>query len=80
MRNIYLLAFFAFLSLSSCRFMGKRVHGNGVIKTIDRSVSPFQEVEANGDIKLLVTQGDLQSLKIQETRISYHIRSNSGRR
>jgi hypothetical protein len=60
--------------------MGKRVHGNGVIKTIDRSVSPFQEVEANGDIKLLVTQGDLQSLKIQETRISYHIRSNSGRR
>jgi len=65
MRNIYVLAFIAFLGLTSCRFMGKRVHGNGVIKTIEQSVSSFQEVEANGDIKLLVTQGDLKPVKIE---------------
>ncbi len=73
MRNIYLLTFLAFAGLVSCRFMGKRVHGNGVIKTIERPVSSFQEVEANGDIKLLVSQGDLKSVRIEgdENILSY---------
>jgi hypothetical protein len=59
------LAFFAILGLTSCRFFGKRVNGNGIIKTEERPVSAFKQVEANGDIKLFVTQGDLKPVKIE---------------
>jgi Putative auto-transporter adhesin, head GIN domain len=59
------LAFFAILGLTSCRFFGKHVNGNGIIKTEDRPVSAFKQVEANGDIKLFVTQGDLKPVKIE---------------
>jgi hypothetical protein len=65
MKKYYFLAIIAFLGLASCRFFGKRVHGNGVITTAEKPVSPFQEVEANGDIKLIVTQGDLKPVKIE---------------
>jgi hypothetical protein len=65
MRKINFLLFVAFLSLVSCRFMGKRIRGNGVIKTEERSVSAFKEVEANGDVRLIVIQGDLKPIKIE---------------
>lgn len=65
MRKITILAFLAFLSLSSCRFMGRRIRGNGVIKSEERTVSAFKEVEAAGDIRLIVIQGDLKPIKIE---------------
>jgi hypothetical protein len=73
MKKIYLLSFLALLGLASCRFLGKRVHGNGVIKSTERSVSSFKEVEANGDIKLIVIQGDLKPVRIEcdENLLSY---------
>jgi hypothetical protein len=73
MSKLYLLSFIVFLGLASCRFLGKRIHGNGVIKTIEKPVSPFKEVEANGDIKLLVVQGDLKPVKLEgdENILSY---------
>jgi len=45
--------------------MGKRVHGNGNIKTEDRQVSEFKNVEVGGAAKVLVSQGDHSSLKIE---------------
>jgi hypothetical protein len=73
MRKLYFLYFIAFMGLASCRFLGKRIHGNGVITTIEKPVSSFKEVEANGDIKLIVTQGDLKPVKLQgdENILSY---------
>lgn len=73
MKKIYFLSLIAFLGLFSCRFLGKRIHGNGNIKTADRSVSSFKEVEANGNIKLIVTQGDLKPVRIEtdENLLSY---------
>jgi hypothetical protein len=73
MRKLYFLAFIAFLGLASCRFLGKRIRGNGVIKTVERPVSSFKEVEAAGDIKLIVIQGDLKPVKIEgdENILSY---------
>jgi hypothetical protein len=65
MRKYCFLAFFAILGLTSCHFFGKRVKGNGIIKTEERPVSAFKQVEANGDIKLFVTQGDLKPVKIE---------------
>ena len=73
MRKLYFLSFIFFLGLGSCRFLGKRIHGNGVIKIIEKSVSPFKDVEANGNIKLLVIQGDLKPVKLEgdENILSY---------
>ena len=73
MKKVYFLSLIAFLGLFSCRFLGKRIHGNGNIKTVERSVSPFKEVEANGNIKLIVTQGDLKPVRIEsdENLLSY---------
>src|ERR1700716_4159520 len=46
------------LVLGSCRhFMGKKVRGNGNIKTEDRSVSNFKNVEVSGAINVYVSQG-----------------------
>ncbi|HEY2349365.1 MAG TPA: head GIN domain-containing protein [Puia sp.] len=73
MRKYYYLALIAILGLSSCRFFGKRVHGNGVIKSEERTVSSFREVEAAGNIQLMVIQGDLQPVKLEgdENILSY---------
>ncbi|HET6999821.1 MAG TPA: head GIN domain-containing protein [Puia sp.] len=65
MRKYYLLMLIASLGLASCRFLGKRVHGNGVIKTEERAVSSFKNVEAAGNIQLLVIQGDLKPVKLE---------------
>jgi hypothetical protein len=56
----------AVLALASCgRFTGKRIRGNGVTKTEERTVSPFKRVEAGGAIKLMVSQGDLKPVKLE---------------
>jgi hypothetical protein len=54
------------LFLASCQgFFGKRVHGNGNIRTEDRQVSDFKNVEVGGAAKVLVSQGDHPSVKIE---------------
>jgi hypothetical protein len=54
------------VSLGSCRhFMGKRIHGNGNIKTEDRSVSSFKNVDVSGAAKVMVSQGDQHSVKVE---------------
>jgi hypothetical protein len=73
MRKLYFLALIVFSGLMSCRFMGKRIHGNGVIKTIEKPVSAFKQVDAGGNVKLIVTQGDLKPVKLEgdENLLSY---------
>jgi Putative auto-transporter adhesin, head GIN domain len=73
MRKYCFLAIIAFLGLTSCRFLGKRVHGNGIIKTQERTISAFNEVEASGDVKLIVVQGDLKPVRLEgdENILSY---------
>ena len=54
------------LVLSSCRyFMGKRVRGNGVVKTEERSVTAFKNVEVGGAFKVYVSQGALKPVRIE---------------
>jgi Putative auto-transporter adhesin, head GIN domain len=65
MRKYYFLTLIAFSGLLSCRFLGKRIHGNGVIKTEERPVSAFREVEAAGNIQLFVIQGDLKPVRLE---------------
>src|SRR6059058_479635 len=62
MKKIFLMALFASTLLASCHFLGgKRVRGNGNIKTEERSVSPFSKVEVHGNIDVYVIQGDAKS-------------------
>jgi Putative auto-transporter adhesin, head GIN domain len=52
--------------MASCRFMwGKRIHGNGNIKTVERSVSGFKDVDASGIIHLYISQGPAAPVKIE---------------
>jgi hypothetical protein len=54
------------LLLASCQgIFGKRVHGDGNIKTEDRPVSDFKNVDVSGAAKVLVSQGDHPSVKIE---------------
>jgi hypothetical protein len=65
MRILSILALVILVTLTSCRYFGKRIHGNGITKTEEKSVSPFKDVEASGDIRLIVSQGDLKPVRIQ---------------
>ncbi|HEY4155670.1 MAG TPA: head GIN domain-containing protein [Puia sp.] len=65
MKKIILLGVAAVYLVSCGRFLGKRIRGNGVIKTEERTVSPFKNVEASGAIKLMVSQGDLKPVKLE---------------
>ena len=65
MRKYYWLIV-ALPMLSSCRhFWGKRVHGNGNIKTEERTVSSFKNLEVSSSFNVYLTQGDLKPVKIE---------------
>jgi hypothetical protein len=54
------------LLLGSCRhFLGKRIRGNGQIRTEDRSVNNFKNVEVSGAAKVYVSQGSPATVKIE---------------
>ncbi|HEY4111708.1 head GIN domain-containing protein [Puia sp.] len=54
------------LFLASCQGLtGKRIHGNGNVRTEDRQVNDFKNVEVGGAAKVLVSQGDHPSVKIE---------------
>jgi Putative auto-transporter adhesin, head GIN domain len=61
-----LIAFLLLGSLltSSCGIRGKRVRGNGNVKTDQRNVSGFQAVQSNGDFDVYVSTGP-ESVKIE---------------
>lgn len=52
--------------LASCdHLMGKRVRGSGNIKTEDRNVSSFKNVEVHGASDVLVSQGSQSAVKVE---------------
>jgi len=66
MRKILSFVLPVIILTSSCRMMGgKRVEGNGNIKTEERSVGAFSRVEVHGSIDVYVTQGELKPVRIE---------------
>jgi hypothetical protein len=66
MKKLLFLLIVVAVTAPSCRYMwGKRVKGNGNIKTEEHSVSSFKNVEVSGAIELFVAQGDLKPVKIE---------------
>lgn len=52
--------------LGSCRhFLGKRIRGNGEIRTEERSVNNFKNVDVSGAAKVYVSQGSPATVKIE---------------
>src|SRR3990170_1788862 len=82
MKNTILFTFLLF-SLVSCNFIGgERIKGNGNIRTEERTVKSFNEVEVHGAIKLYVSQGDLKPVKIEadENLMQYVVVDQDGDR
>lgn len=77
--TLTLLSFSLFLG--SCGdILGKRVHGNGNIRTEDRSVSNFKNVDVSGAAKVMVSQGDSPAVKIEgdENLLQYMVVDQNG--
>jgi hypothetical protein len=65
MKKILLFALTATILFSSCRFVtGKRIRGNGNVKTEQRSVGSFNGVASHGSFNVYVSSGE-QSVKIE---------------
>jgi len=60
-----LLLVFPFL-LSSCHhFTGKRIRGNGNIKTEDHNVSGFKNIDCSASADVYITQGEPAGVKVE---------------
>ena len=65
MRKMFLFALIAGFLLSSCRFVtGKRIRGNGNVRTEQRNLANFRSVASHGSFTVYVSSGP-QSLKIE---------------
>jgi putative autotransporter adhesin-like protein len=56
---------FSFVFASCHNFMGKRIRGNGNIRSEDRTVGSFKNVDVSGAAKVYVSQGDQHSVKVE---------------
>ncbi|WP_431211651.1 head GIN domain-containing protein [Puia sp. P3] len=81
-KTIWLLVALPVVMGACHNILGKRVRGNGNIKTEDRSVTDFKNVEVDGAAKVLVSQSDHSSVRIEadENLLSYMEVSQQGDR
>ena len=69
------------LMLTSCNFISdRRIDGNGVSSTQNRSVGDFHSINASGGMDVIVSQGPASSLKIEadENLLQYIETRNEG--
>jgi len=66
MRKLLLILTVIAVATSSCRFgWGKRVRGNGNVKTEEHTVSGFKNVLLSGGMNVYLIQGDAKPVKIE---------------
>jgi len=66
MKKYFFLLIAPVFVLSSCReFMGKRVRGNGNVKSEKRDITSFKNLEVHGGIDVIILQGDIKPLEIK---------------
>lgn len=79
MRKITAVLGALYLLTSSCVFIGgKRIRGNGVIKTENRQTSNFHRIDASGSVDVYVRQDSVYSIKVEadENLLPYVIVQN----
>lgn len=66
MKKLLLFLFVAAVTLSSCFINGgKRVRGNGTIKTISRDEKGFENIEVGGALKVYIKQDSNYSVNVE---------------
>ncbi|MBS1918913.1 MAG: DUF2807 domain-containing protein [Bacteroidetes bacterium] len=66
MKRILILSFLSVVVLSSCwNVFGKRIHGDGAIKTENRDITGYNSIDASGDFDVYVKQDSVSSVKIE---------------
>jgi len=66
MRKYLLIMAMVPLVLGSCHLiMGKRVRGNGIVKTQDHNISSFKSLQVSASINVYVSQGDIKPVRIE---------------
>jgi Putative auto-transporter adhesin, head GIN domain len=66
MKKLLVILIVTAITAPSCQYMmGKRINGNGNIKTQEHNVSAFKNVEVSGAVDLYVSQGDTKPVKIE---------------
>ena len=65
MKKILVFAAVVLVAASSCRIMGKRVKGNGVLATQDRHVGNTDKIKLAGSYDVEITQGTEASVKVE---------------
>ena len=66
MRKYLLMIAVASLALGSCHYiLGRRVRGDGNIKTEDHTVSAFKNLRVSAAINVYITQGDIKPIRIE---------------
>lgn len=66
MKRIFILSVFSLILFSSCRqIFGKRIRGNGNIKTESRNTGSFSNVDVSGSIDVYVRQDSVSSVKVE---------------
>ncbi|MBK5271283.1 MAG: DUF2807 domain-containing protein [Bacteroidia bacterium] len=66
MKRLAILSVFAIVVFSSCRYVsGKRIYGNGHIKTETRSTSSFNSINVSGSIDVYVRQDSVPGIKVE---------------
>ncbi len=65
MRKIVLFVAVILVAASSCRILGKRVKGNGILTTQDRHVGNTDKVKLAGSYDVEITQGAVASVKVE---------------
>src|ERR1700710_1168924 len=66
MKKLLLILLVASLAAPSCRnIWGRRIKGNGNIKSQEHSVSFFKNVQVSGAVDLYVSQGNTKPVRIE---------------
>jgi|SRR5579862_1817485 len=64
-KYLFIIAALPFL-IGSCRYLrGKRVRGNGNIKTEEHSVSSFKNLEVSSTLNVYISQGEVRPIRIE---------------
>jgi hypothetical protein len=66
MKKLILILMVVAATAPSCQYiMGRKVRGNGNIKTQEHNVAAFKNVQVSGAFDLYVSQGDIKPVKIE---------------
>ncbi|MEN9686475.1 MAG: hypothetical protein RLZZ28_2261 [Bacteroidota bacterium] len=81
MKQVSLLLLVIVLAATSCRWMGyKRIKGNGMVATENRSVNRAEKIKLAGSFDVEITQGPVASMKVSadQNLLPFIITSESG--